>query len=134
MGFAGLWEVWTDPETGEEVTSCTIITCAPNPLIAKLHNRMPVILDPADYEAWLDPTRGGQELLRPCPEEWLEAVPVRASSRDDGATIIQPEGQGLATQGTLLEPRSRGDYRPRNTLATRSTMPRSPVSSPVCTG
>ena len=68
MGFAGLWEVWTDPETGEEVTSCTIITCEPNPLLAELHNRMPVILDPADYEAWLDPTRGGRELLRPCPE------------------------------------------------------------------
>ena len=29
MGFAGLWEVWTDPETGEEVTSCTIITARP---------------------------------------------------------------------------------------------------------
>ena len=101
MGFAGLWEVWTDPETGEEVTSCTIITCEPNPLLAELHNRMPVILDPADYEAWLDPTRGGRELLRQCPEEWLEAVPVKRQ-HDDGAAILQPEGQGLATQGRLL--------------------------------
>ena len=103
MGFAGLWEVWTDPETGEEVTSCTIITCAPTPLIAKLHNRMPVILDPPDYDVWLDPTRCDQELLRPCPEEWLEAVPVSMNSPSlDDATIIQPEGQGPPTQGKLL--------------------------------
>jgi putative SOS response-associated peptidase YedK len=49
MGVAGLWETWTDPETGEVVTSCTIITCAPNALMAELHDRMPVILDPVDY-------------------------------------------------------------------------------------
>ena len=36
-----------------------------------------MILDPAAYDAWLDPARsGGEELLRPCPAEWLEAVPV----------------------------------------------------------
>jgi hypothetical protein len=36
-----------------------LVTCEPNPLLAELHNRMPVILDPADYDAWLDPMRGG---------------------------------------------------------------------------
>jgi putative SOS response-associated peptidase YedK len=70
-------------------------------LIAELHNRMPVILDPADYDAWLDPAHGGQELLRPCPEAWLEAVPVN-STRHTGATLLQPEGQGPVTQGRLL--------------------------------
>jgi putative SOS response-associated peptidase YedK len=106
LGFAGLWEAWTDRETGEEVTTCTILTCPANMLMAELHDRMPVILDPADYDAWLDPGRsGGPELLRPCPEEWLEAVPVSTrvnSPANDDETIIQPEGEALAAQGTLI--------------------------------
>jgi putative SOS response-associated peptidase YedK len=77
IGFAGLWESWQDRTTGEVVETCTIITCEPNELMAELHDRMPVILDPADYGRWLDPSvRSGEELLRPCPAEWLEAVPV----------------------------------------------------------
>jgi putative SOS response-associated peptidase YedK len=105
MGFAGLWEAWTDRETGEEVTSCTILTCAPNALMAELHDRMPVILDPDDYDAWLDPARSGEELLGPCPAEWLEAVPVSTrvnSPRNDDETIVQPAGEALAAQGTLI--------------------------------
>ena len=105
VGFAGLWEAWTDRGTGEEITTCTIVTCEPNPLMAKLHNRMPVILDPADYDAWLDPARGGTELLRPCPEEWLEAVPVSTrvnSPGNDDETIIQPSDEALPAQRTLI--------------------------------
>ena len=105
MGLAGLWEVWTDPETGEVLTSCTIITTEPNALMAELHDRMPVILDPANHGAWLDLGRGGQELLRPCPEEWLEAVPVSTrvnSPRNDDPSLLQPEGEPLGTQGTLI--------------------------------
>jgi putative SOS response-associated peptidase YedK len=105
LGLAGLWEAWTDRETGEEVTTCTIVTCEPNAVMAKLHNRMPVILDPAEYDAWLDPARGGTELLRPCPDAWLEAVPVSTrvnSPRNDDATIIQPESEALAAQATLI--------------------------------
>ena len=101
MGLAGLWELWKDPKTGEEITSCAIITCEPNSLIAKLHDRMPVILDPADYNAWLDPARGGQELLRPCPEQWLEATPVNGTGTND-TTLLQPKGEGPETQGRLL--------------------------------
>ena len=59
IGFAGLWEGWRDPASGEAVESCTIITCAPNELVAELHDRMPVILDPADYDRWLDPGAPG---------------------------------------------------------------------------
>lgn len=106
MAFAGLWESWTDPATGEVVTTCTIITCAPNALMAELHDRMPVILDPADHDAWLDPTRlGGEELLRPCPADWLEAVPVSTrvnSPRNDDAALLEPEGEPLPVQETLV--------------------------------
>jgi putative SOS response-associated peptidase YedK len=106
IGFAGLWESWQDRATGEVVETCTIITCEPNELMAELHNRMPVILDPADYERWLDPSMpGAEELLRPCPAEWLGAVPVSTrvnSPANDDESIIQPEGEPLGAQPALL--------------------------------
>lgn len=106
IGFAGLWETWKDRGSGEEITSCTIITCPPNELMAELHNRMPVILDPADYDLWLDAQHpAGIELLRPCPADWLEAVPVSTrvnSPRNDDATIIEPVGEPLGPPPTLL--------------------------------
>ena len=83
------------------------LNCEPNEeLLAELHDRMPMILDPRDYDAWLDPARpGARELLRPCPAEWLEAVPVSTrvnSPANDDETIIQPEGGPLAAQAALL--------------------------------
>jgi hypothetical protein len=45
--FAGLWENWKDPESGEWLRTCTIITGEPNELVAQIHPRMPVILPPA---------------------------------------------------------------------------------------
>ena len=59
---AGLWHRWKNPETGEETRSCTILTCPPNELIEPIHDRMPVILPPEQYGAWLDRTvTDGQE-------------------------------------------------------------------------
>ena len=54
FAFAGLWEVWYSPE-GDQLRTCTILTTSANELIAPLHDRMPVILDPADYALWLSP-------------------------------------------------------------------------------
>ena len=55
---------------------------------------MPVILDPADYDAWLDPADPrGADLLRPCPANWLEAFPVSTrvdSPRHHAADLIEP--------------------------------------------
>ena len=53
MVMAGLWARWKDPNSGGEVLSCTILTCAPNDVMAKLHDRMPVILAAADWPKWL---------------------------------------------------------------------------------
>jgi putative SOS response-associated peptidase YedK len=106
IGFAGLWESWEDRTTGEVIETCTIITYEPNALMAELHDRMPLILGPADYDRWLDPSvPGGEELLRPCPAEWLEAVPVSTrvnSPANDDESIIQPEGEPLGAQLALL--------------------------------
>jgi putative SOS response-associated peptidase YedK len=50
--FAGLWEGWKDPESGEWLRTCTIITGEPNELVAQIHPRMPVILPDRHHSAW----------------------------------------------------------------------------------
>ena len=78
FAFAGLWESWKDDD-GPEVRSCTILTTKPNALTAEIHDRMPVILPPGSYDAWLDPEAERDELyglLAPYPEDEMEAYPV----------------------------------------------------------
>jgi putative SOS response-associated peptidase YedK len=75
FAFAGLWDVWdADPE--HKLTTCT---GKPNPMVAAVHNRMPVILDPADYDTWLDPATPVEKLrslLKPYPDEGMECLPL----------------------------------------------------------
>jgi putative SOS response-associated peptidase YedK len=52
--FAGLWDCWESPNT-QPMQSCTIITTAANASLERIHSRMPIILDPEDYQRWLDP-------------------------------------------------------------------------------
>lgn len=58
FGFAGLWDTWIDPQ-GKAIESCTILTTAPNALLAGIHDRMPVILHPDEYDSWLTAAAGG---------------------------------------------------------------------------
>jgi putative SOS response-associated peptidase YedK len=78
FAFAGLWETWD--KYGEEVRSGTIITTDANDLMTEIHHRMPVILHPENYEAWLDPGFDEKEaltsLLKPYPADAMEAYPV----------------------------------------------------------
>lgn len=71
FGFAGLYEEWTDKETGEIVESCTIITTEANEILEPVHDRMPVILKAENYDRWLDAkeknTDALQKLLVPYP-------------------------------------------------------------------
>lgn len=64
LAVAGLWSVWSDPETDERILSCTILTGRPNSMVEKIHDRMPVILPPDRWEAWLDPTNTDKEFVR----------------------------------------------------------------------
>jgi putative SOS response-associated peptidase YedK len=101
LTFAGLWEHWRDP-AGGTIASCTIITGEPNPLVARLHDRMPVIVPAEDHERWLsgDPETA-LGLLRPFPEDQLEAFPVSprvGSPAHDDPDLIEP----IARQGALL--------------------------------
>ena len=74
LAFAGLWAIWRDPQTAERLYSATILTTAANELVAPVHDRMPVILDPRDWDAWLDESASAdvlRSLLRPAPAEDL---------------------------------------------------------------
>ncbi len=79
FAFAGLWERWKNPEE-EFIESCTILTIAPNELVKPIHNRMPVILKPQDYDLWLDTSVQKKDLLhplfKPYSSEIMEAYPV----------------------------------------------------------
>jgi putative SOS response-associated peptidase YedK len=81
---------------GEDILSTAIIVCGANQQVAPLHDRMPVILEPTDYDAWLDPAAPATEvhaLLRPCPAEMLEAYPVSrivGSPTNDVPECIEP--------------------------------------------
>ena len=100
FAFAGLWEIWTAPD-GSELESCTVITTGPNEMMADLHDRMPVILMPEDYEQWLGTGKDAdakeveqlQHLIRPCEAELMEAYPVSTrvnSPANEGAALIAP--------------------------------------------
>ena len=74
FGFAGLWETWKSQE-GDIIESCTIITTAPNDLVKGIHDRMPVIIHPDQYETWLEDSSGTdllQQLLNPYPAAEME--------------------------------------------------------------
>jgi putative SOS response-associated peptidase YedK len=79
FAFAGLWEHWQDA-TGEEIESCTVLTTEANDLMRPIHNRMPVILEPKNYDLWLDSEATKLELLQPLlhpyPTEEMTAYPV----------------------------------------------------------
>ena len=96
FAFAGLWDEWHSPD-GSTVRSCTIITTTPNKLMATIHDRMPVILEPKNYANWLDASPRTpdslQPLIKPFPAELMEAYPVSTmvnSPAVDRAELVVP--------------------------------------------
>jgi len=97
FAMAGLWEAWRDPATGETLESCTLVTTAPAPALAPIHDRMPVILSPQHYAEWLDPRNGDDEhlsrLLVPFTGGPLRAYRVSRlvnDARNRGPQLIEP--------------------------------------------
>ena len=96
FAFAGLWDEWRSPDGGS-LRSATIITTEPNELMATIHNRMPVILRPADYAQWLDTSPRAPAdllpLLQPFPPDEMAAHPVSTlvnSPANDRAELVVP--------------------------------------------
>jgi putative SOS response-associated peptidase YedK len=97
LALGGLWAAWRDPGTGERIVTCTIVTTEPNDLVARLHDRMPVILPVEAWDRWLD--RGFddpaalQEMLGPAAAGELAEHPVSTivnSVRNDFPECIAP--------------------------------------------
>jgi putative SOS response-associated peptidase YedK len=96
MALAGLWENWRSP-AGEWVRSFAIITTKPNELCAELHNRMPVVLTPATWPAWLgeEPADAGhlKALLGPIPADEMTCWPVSprvGNVKNNDPALIEP--------------------------------------------
>jgi putative SOS response-associated peptidase YedK len=101
FGFAGLWEKWTNRASGDVIRSCTIITTEPNALCATIHNRMPVILDPADYVRWLGQrpvtTNELHAILKPYPANQMEVFKIGTRIGDvkyDDPSLVEPLARG----------------------------------------
>lgn len=94
MGFAALWSVWRGDGT-KLLTTC-LITTAANDVVRPLHDRMPVILSPDDYDVWLDngtPLPELKKLLRPYSPELMEVVeanPLVNSPKNEGPALLEP--------------------------------------------
>lgn len=94
--FAGLYEQWKD-ESDQTVNSYTIITTTANKPMSELHNRMPAMLLPNEFDTWLDPSNSDinmlQDLLRPWPDDDIQFHRVSQdvnNVRNSGEYLIEP--------------------------------------------
>ena len=99
FAFAGLWEHWQHAD--RSLDSCALIVTAANKLMAPIHARMPVILAPEQYAAWLDPANTDRQqltsMLVPYPAAAMEAWPVSRrvnNPRNDSADCLEPAAPG----------------------------------------
>lgn len=100
FAFAGLWEWWPGPKDGpktEPVESCTIVTTDANELCCKVHDRMPVILNEADYDCWLDPACDDraklEKLIKPFGVKTMTVRPVSTfvnNVKNQGEQCVAP--------------------------------------------
>ena len=102
FAFAGVWAQLRRRGSDEVLHSCAIVTCPPNGLMRPIHDRMPVILDPAAESDWLDPDRAPGELLEllvPAPDDALvtrEVSDLVNNVREDGPALIEPREEQSA--------------------------------------
>jgi putative SOS response-associated peptidase YedK len=93
FGIAGIWENWKEPASGEWIRTFAILTTDANALVADIHDRMPVILAPADYRRWLGEEPDPRDLLRPFPAEVMRMWPISTrvnKLENDDPSIVEP--------------------------------------------
>lgn len=96
FAFAGLWDRWHTPDN-QVLDTFTIITTDANTLLSHVHDRMPVMVPPEDYEIWLDPDNHNtvllEHMLKPFEPEQMDMYPVSTavnSPKNDDASLIEP--------------------------------------------
>ena len=94
LTIAGLWDEWKDIETRQPLMSCTMLITNANELASKIHDRMPALLQPKDFDGWLTGTAGA-ELLKPAANDYLQTWPV---SRRVNSSRAPSDDQSLIEQ------------------------------------
>jgi putative SOS response-associated peptidase YedK len=94
LSIAGLWDEWNDRSSpAEPLLSCTLIVTAANKFAGRIHDRMPVFLQPEHFAAWLDGA-AGPELLKPASNELLRVWPVskrvNRPGNDGDVSLVEP--------------------------------------------
>lgn len=97
MTMAGLWSKWKNPANGEELLSCTVLTCEPNATMGAIHDRMPVVLSEDQWPRWLGEVPATNDellaMLRPCPDDWITTWMVSdrvGNVRNNDPTLSMP--------------------------------------------
>jgi putative SOS response-associated peptidase YedK len=102
LAMAGLYEIWRDPDRAEDDPerfrwTCTVLTTSAEDSLGHIHDRMPLMLPPTAYDAWLDPRRTERDdllaLLEPAAPGRLEAFPVStlvSNVRNNGPELLTP--------------------------------------------
>lgn len=95
LAFAGIWDSRKDAEG--TIESCSILTTSANALVAKIHDRMPVILSASEYDQWLDrqitEAQQLEALYAPFPSDLLQAIPISTrinNPRHDSPDCLEP--------------------------------------------
>lgn len=113
--MGGLWETWREPSTGQELETFTILTTTANPQVAKLHDRMPVIIPPHEFDRWLGPAELNADALRefllPIPEDRLAMHPVsprvNSPAQDDASLLLAIDVNDCPTAGQTVRSANR---------------------------
>ncbi|MET2827638.1 SOS response-associated peptidase [Mesorhizobium shangrilense] len=104
VAFAGLIETYAEPG-GSEMDTGAILTVSANAGIAHIHDRMPVVIHPQDFERWLDcrtlEPRDVADLLQPAQPDFFEAIPV--SDLVNKVANTGPEIQERGVVGPMVE-------------------------------
>lgn len=133
VAFAGVAETWTGPN-GEEVDTVAIVTAAADPEMTALHDRVPVTIEPRDFDLWLDGNAVTAELamavmVAPPPGTfvWHEVSTAVNRVANDSADLIQQFSAEEAEAEAMLEKKRRADNR---TIAKAATQSKAPSPKP----
>jgi putative SOS response-associated peptidase YedK len=118
IAYAGIWETWSDP-AGGEIDTCAIVTVPANDAMLPIHDRMPAVVAPEHFDAWLDAekvdAKDAVALLGPAPEDFFEAYEISPRVNkvaNDDAAIVEPLDARSPDGREAAEPGSRQRFNP----------------------